>query len=43
MTVHEPDLRPANVPPAVSDPTEAGGILTIDLAAIEANWKMLAA
>jgi alanine racemase len=42
MTVHEPDLRPANVPPAASDPTEAGGILTIDLAAIEANWKMLA-
>ena len=42
MTVHEPDLRPANVPPASSDPTEAGGILTIDLAAIEANWKMLA-
>src|SRR5246127_4930395 len=42
MTVHEPDLRPANVSPAASDPTEAGGILTIDLAAIEANWKMLA-
>src|SRR5437660_3075462 len=42
MTVHEPDLRPADVPPASSDPTEAGGILTIDLAAIEANWKMLA-
>ena len=42
MTVHEPDLRPANVPPAASDPTEAGGILTVDLAAIEANWKMLA-
>jgi len=42
MTVHEPDLRPADVPPAASDPTEAGGILTIDLAAIEANWKMLA-
>src|SRR6266403_2383550 len=42
MTVHEPDLRPANVPPASSDPTEAGGILTIDLAAIESNWKRLA-
>src|SRR5438552_7264027 len=42
MTVHEPDLRPADVPPAASDPTEAGGILTIDLAAIEANWKKLA-
>src|SRR5262249_10379808 len=42
MTVHDSDLRPANLPPSASDPTEAGGILTIDLAAIEANWKMLA-
>src|SRR5258708_22516669 len=42
MTVHDPDRGPANLPPAASDPTEAGGILTIDLAAIEANWKMLA-
>src|SRR5262252_4532153 len=42
MTVHDPDLRPADVPPPASDPTEAGGILTIDLAAIEANWKTLA-
>jgi alanine racemase len=42
MTIHDPDLRPANVPPAAPDPTEAGGILTIDLAAIEANWKRLA-
>ena len=42
MTVHDPDVRPANLPPAASDPTEAGGILRIDLAAIEANWKMLA-
>ena len=42
MTVHEPDLRPANVAPTASDPTQAGGILTIDLAAIEANWKLLA-
>src|SRR5262249_53630525 len=41
MTVHDPDVRPANLPPA-SDPTEAGGILRINLAAIEANWKMLA-
>ena len=42
MTVHDPDLRPADLPPPASDPTEAGGILTIDLVAIEANWKMLA-
>src|SRR5262249_33817860 len=42
MTIHDPDLRPANLPPSASDPTEAGGILTIDLAAIAANWKMLA-
>jgi alanine racemase len=42
MTVHDPDLRPANAPPAAPDPTEAGGLLTIDLAAIAANWKMLA-
>src|SRR5215468_10201157 len=42
MTVHDPDVRLANRPPAASDPTEAGGILRIDLAAIEANWKMLA-
>ena len=42
MTVHDPDLRPLDVPPEASDPTEAGGILTIDLAAIEANWKTLA-
>src|SRR6516225_2686654 len=42
MTVHDPDVRPANLPPAASDPSEAGGILTIDLAAIEANWKTLA-
>jgi alanine racemase len=42
MTVHEPDLRPAEPPPAAAEAAEAGGLLTIDLAAIEANWKMLA-
>jgi len=42
MTVHEPDLRPAEVPPAAADPNEAGGILTVDLAAIAANWNALA-
>jgi alanine racemase len=41
MTIHDPALWPANVSPAAPDPTEAGGILTIDLAAIEANWKTL--
>jgi alanine racemase len=42
MTVHDPDLRP--VQPFATSPGEgeAGGILTIDLAAIEANWKTLA-
>jgi alanine racemase len=40
MTLHDPDLRPA-APPAPAE-AEAGGILTIDLAAIEANWKALA-
>ena len=42
MTVHDPDLRPIDVTPETSDPTDAGGVLTIDLAAIEANWKTLA-
>jgi alanine racemase len=42
MTIHDPDLQPAQVPPADTDPTEAGGLLTIDLDAIEANWKKLA-
>src|SRR5256885_8636627 len=42
MTVHDPDLRPATAPLATADPTEAGGVLTIDLAAVESNWKRLA-
>ena len=41
MTVHDPNLHPAAGPDASGDPTEAGGILTIDLAAIEANWIKL--
>ena len=41
MTVHDPALRPAAMSPAASNAMEAGGILTIDLAAIAANWKML--
>src|SRR5262245_28256414 len=42
MTVHDPDLQHATVSSAAPGPGEAGGILTIDLAAIEANWKKLA-
>ncbi|HEY6993157.1 MAG TPA: alanine racemase [Xanthobacteraceae bacterium] len=42
MTVHEPDLKPADASPAAPDPTETGGLLTIDLAAVEANWTVLA-
>jgi alanine racemase len=42
MTVHDPELRPAEAPPAAADPTEAGAILTIDLAAVESNWNRLA-
>src|SRR6476659_8782570 len=42
MTIHETDLRTANAAADATDPTEVGGLLTIDLAAIEANWRMLA-
>jgi alanine racemase len=42
MTVHDPDLRPAEGAPAAADPNAAGGILAIDLAAIGANWNALA-
>src|SRR5215475_3862451 len=47
MTIHDPDLQLATVSPAApvsaaAGPDEAGGVLTIDLAAIEANWKKLA-
>jgi alanine racemase len=42
MTIHEADVRPADASPAAPDPTAAGGLLTIDLAAIAANWQMLA-
>ena len=42
MTVHDPDLPLATVSSPGPGPDEAGGILTIDLAAIEANWKKLA-
>jgi alanine racemase len=42
MTIHEADVKPAGASPGAPDPTEAGGLLTIDLAAIAANWQMLA-
>jgi alanine racemase len=42
MTLHDPDLRPAQAPVAVPGAGESGGTLTVDLAAIEANWKSLA-
>jgi alanine racemase len=42
MTVHDGDLRSATPPLATADPTEVGGVLTIDLAAVESNWKRLA-
>jgi alanine racemase len=42
MSVDEPILQPApTAPPAAPNPAEAGGVLTIDLAAIAANWKTL--
>src|SRR5947208_9318709 len=42
MTIHDPDLQSVERPLAPPTENEAGGILTIDLAAIEANWKKLA-
>jgi alanine racemase len=42
MTIHDPDLRLAKESSAAAKESEAGGVLTIDLAAIEANWKKLA-
>jgi alanine racemase len=42
MTIHDPDLRLATASRATPKEGEAGGILTVDLAAIEANWKKLA-
>jgi alanine racemase len=41
MTIHDPDLRAA-MPALSTSETDCGGILTIDLGAIEANWKKLA-
>lgn len=41
MSLLEPTLQPTS-PSAVPDERIAGGVLTIDLTAIEANWKRLA-
>jgi alanine racemase len=43
MTLHEPKFQPAPAVAASTPPgaDEAGGTLTIDLAAIEANWRRL--
>jgi alanine racemase len=41
MTIHDPDLRLAKLA-STANPAESGGLLTIDLSAIEANWKKLA-
>jgi alanine racemase len=41
MTPRDDVLHPS-IAAALSDPSEAGGVLTIDLAAIAANWRMLA-
>jgi alanine racemase len=41
MTVHDRDLQPVSTPPLAPGAAEAGGILSIDLDAIEANWKKL--
>ena len=45
MTVQEPDVQPMSLQTTAaadaSGEAEAGGMLTIDLAAIAANWKRL--
>src|SRR2546423_2532150 len=41
MPDDEPALPPEPAAPAAQNPAEAGGVLTIDLAAVEANWKKL--
>jgi alanine racemase len=41
MSLLEPTLQPTSAP-AISDERIAGGVLTIDLSALEANWKRLA-
>src|SRR3984893_3956261 len=40
MSIQDAPLGPGQAPPG-SDPAATGGLLTIDLAAIEANWRTL--
>ena len=42
MTAHDPNLHPVHAPLAPPSEAEAGGVLTVDLTAIAANWKKLA-
>ncbi len=42
MIIHDPDLRPDRATLFAPRQSESGGVLTIDLAAVEANWKLLA-
>jgi alanine racemase len=41
MSIQDVPLEIDQAPPAPPHPTEAGGLLTIDLAAIETNWRIL--
>ncbi|MEA2987418.1 MAG: alanine racemase [Alphaproteobacteria bacterium] len=41
MSVQDATLQPGK-PTTLPDPAEAGGLLTIDLGAVEANWRKLA-
>lgn len=40
MSVQDATLQPGK-PASAPDPAEAGGVLTVDLGALEANWKKL--
>jgi alanine racemase len=42
MSILDASLQPAKTAPVGPNMTEAGGVLTIDLSAIEANWRALA-
>jgi alanine racemase len=41
MAIQQPSLKPQQPEALSADPLETGGVLTIDLAAIAANWKKL--
>ena len=42
MTILEPSLQPREAASPAPSEAEAGGVLTIDLAAVESNWRKLA-